>query len=146
LLSVLPCQEIDEITEASVLGLTKGRNGKLFISERLWPLFTLQFQTCFYPVQAHGTILAGQLGYLELGESKVEVHVDSFLPELAKLDATSIVFFADGCGRTLVRRPLTAEPLNRTLVGIHAKGWYIYEIHAPIITNSEKIVVARKVG
>lgn len=147
LLSALPSVEVSEITESWLLGITRGREGKILISDTLWNDFceSIELSKLFTAVRDHSSVLAGHLGSLQLGDVQVGIYTDGMLHQSARIPENTLVFFAEGCGRTLVRRTTTAEPLNKTIVGIPSKGWFICEIHAPVILNMGKVVVAKKV-
>lgn len=96
------------------------------------------FSGWFDPVSKHELVLTGELGSL-LG---VTLHTDAFIQsQLRVLNAGEIYFFAtpSTLGQFLVRKALESEPVNKAVMGIPARGWYLTEIVAPAIANANGV-------
>lgn len=135
-----------KLEETLLLGLTKGKPGKLFIPHLLWNdiVGSSELTRLFSPVINPLEALSGFMGHFLLGEVEVEVHMDGFLNQgLRTLEGNTIVFFGNGCGENLIRKSLISELMNLNLVGKPSRGWMLYEIHVPYLL-SNRVQVAKK--
>lgn len=97
------------------------------------------FSGWFDPVTKHELILNGELGNL-LG---VTLHTDAFInSQLRVLNPGEIYFFsAPGTlGQFLIRKALASDPINKNVLGIPARGWFMSQIVAPVIVNALGVV------
>jgi hypothetical protein len=102
-----------------------------------------KFSNWFEPVTKHELIMTGELGQL-LG---VTLHTDAFInSQLRVLQPGEIYFFSQPktLGQLLIRKQLASDPINKNVIGVPARGWFISEIVAPCIANANGVSKGRK--
>lgn len=92
----------------------------------------------FDQVSKHELVLTGEIGVL----GGVTLHTDAFInSQLRVLNSGEIYFFSDPAtlGQLLIRKALQSDPVNKNVLGIPARGWFLSEIIAPMIANANGV-------
>lgn len=96
------------------------------------------FTGWFDPVTKHELILNGEIGTL-LG---VTLQTDAFInSQLRVLSPGEIYFFSQPktFGQLLIRKALASDPINKNVLGIPARGYFLSEIIAPALINANGV-------